>query len=196
MKNYKNKSWCIGCGCRSNILRHSHNYCTIKCYSNHVQIRKNELHIPVPCKRCGSDFVREKLISVFCSDVCKYNVKDNSDFSLFRRDDFKCIYCGKSSIEDGVKLVIEHITPIILGGLTSIDNLITSCNYCNSGKCSSELKDDVKLRVIKILSERNKHISKELFLELKMDIDSMQVSHRNRESKAHNSRVNKLKNKR
>lgn len=54
-------------------------------------------------------------------------------FEIFTRDKFRCIYCGRSSI-DGAKLVVDHIIPASKGGLTIDENLATSCHECNMGK--------------------------------------------------------------
>lgn len=53
-------------------------------------------------------------------------------FEVFKRDHFTCQYCGAQP-PDAV-LVPDHITPVALGGETTIDNLITACEVCNAGK--------------------------------------------------------------
>ena len=53
--------------------------------------------------------------------------------AVFRRDSFKCKFCGRTS-EDGVGLVVDHIVPISKGGTSSIRNLQTLCDPCNMGK--------------------------------------------------------------
>jgi len=54
-------------------------------------------------------------------------------FKVLHRDGFKCQYCGRTP-QDGTKLHVDHITPRSAGGLTKIENLITSCQECNRGK--------------------------------------------------------------
>lgn len=61
-------------------------------------------------------------------------------FEVFKRDSFKCQYCGNSS--PGVTLHVDHIEPISKGGDNSILNLITSCESCNLGKSDNRLSDD------------------------------------------------------
>ena len=46
-------------------------------------------------------------------------------FEVFKRDSFKCQYCGKSAPE--VTLEVDHIIPVAKGGSNEIFNLITSC---------------------------------------------------------------------
>ena len=53
-------------------------------------------------------------------------------FEVFKRDSFKCQYCGKSAPE--VVLNVDHIVPVAADGKNDIMNLITSCFDCNSGK--------------------------------------------------------------
>lgn len=61
-------------------------------------------------------------------------------FEVFKRDSFKCQYCGKGSPD--VILEIDHISPVSKGGDSDILNLITACKDCNSGKSDRELSDD------------------------------------------------------
>ena len=51
-------------------------------------------------------------------------------FSVFARDQFTCVYCGKSPPE--VKLVIDHVIPVVKGGTNDEDNLTSSCELANS----------------------------------------------------------------
>lgn len=53
-------------------------------------------------------------------------------FEVFKRDSFKCQYCGATAPE--VLLVIDHIKPVAKGGDNDITNLVTACAPCNSGK--------------------------------------------------------------
>lgn len=58
-------------------------------------------------------------------------------FEVFKRDKFKCIYCGASA--PGVVLQVDHIDPVDNGGGNNILNLATSCFDCNSGKSNRTL---------------------------------------------------------
>ncbi len=57
-----------------------------------------------------------------------------SRFRVFARDNFRRFYCGKSSIEDGKELHLDHVRPVSLGGLRIAGNLVTSCKECNLSK--------------------------------------------------------------
>ena len=54
-------------------------------------------------------------------------------YDILKRDNFKCQICGRS-VEDGVKLHVDHIIPISKGGKTEWNNLRTLCQDCNLGK--------------------------------------------------------------
>ena len=54
-------------------------------------------------------------------------------FKIFNRDSFRCAYCG-ATVADGVRLVVDHITPASKGGKTTEANLTTACDNCNLGK--------------------------------------------------------------
>ncbi len=54
-------------------------------------------------------------------------------FEILKRDDFKCVYCGRSS-EHKVILQIDHIIAKANGGNDDNSNLVTACFECNIGK--------------------------------------------------------------
>jgi 5-methylcytosine-specific restriction endonuclease McrA len=52
-----------------------------------------------------------------------------SRFNIYRRDDYKCLYCGS---KDG--LTLDHVIPKSKGGPNSWTNLATCCMKCNVSK--------------------------------------------------------------
>ncbi|MBC7294091.1 MAG: HNH endonuclease, partial [Thermoleophilia bacterium] len=52
--------------------------------------------------------------------------------AIMARDGFRCQYCGSTR-----HLTIDHIIPRSRGGLTSWDNVVTSCAPCNVRKGAS-----------------------------------------------------------
>lgn len=60
-------------------------------------------------------------------------------FEVFKRDSFTCQYCGGKP--PGSVLQCDHINPVAKGGENDIDNLITACFDCNSGKSDRLLTD-------------------------------------------------------
>lgn len=58
-------------------------------------------------------------------------------FEIFKRDSFRCGYCGRSPPE--VLLHVDHIVPVAAGGTNDPINLVTACADCNSGKAARPL---------------------------------------------------------
>jgi 5-methylcytosine-specific restriction endonuclease McrA len=46
----------------------------------------------------------------------------------------RCQMCGRTIVEDGIKLVVDHKKPRAWGGTNDRGNLWAICNECNSGK--------------------------------------------------------------
>lgn len=64
-----------------------------------------------------------------------------SRFNIFKRDDYRCQYCG---IRPGSEeLTIDHVKPKSKGGKTTWENCVLSCINCNSIK-GSRLPSEVK----------------------------------------------------
>lgn len=53
-------------------------------------------------------------------------------FDVFKRDGFACQYCGAHPPD--VILECDHIMPVVEGGQSTLDNLVTACFACNRGK--------------------------------------------------------------
>lgn len=56
-------------------------------------------------------------------------------FEILRRDNHACRYCG--GVAPGVKLTVDHVIPVVLGGSDDPSNLVAACVDCNAGKTSS-----------------------------------------------------------
>lgn len=72
-------------------------------------------------------------------------------FEILRRDGNTCRYCGASA--PAVAIVVDHVTPIALGGSDDPANLVAACHDCNAGKSSippdAELVADVAQDVLR-----------------------------------------------
>lgn len=65
-------------------------------------------------------------------------------FEVFKRDSFKCQYCGESAPD--VILHVDHIEPVAAGGQSDITNLVTSCLDCNLGKGARKISDQSAIK--------------------------------------------------
>jgi hypothetical protein len=64
-------------------------------------------------------------------------------WQVFKRDNWRCVACGRSAGDD-VVLHVDHIIPRSKGGKDEIRNYQTLCDKCNIGKSN---KDDTDLRI-------------------------------------------------
>jgi hypothetical protein len=55
-------------------------------------------------------------------------------FEVLRRDGHTCLYCGSAAPD--VKLTVDHVVPVALGGVTDPSNLVAACFDCNAGKAA------------------------------------------------------------
>lgn len=62
-------------------------------------------------------------------------------FEIFRRDGHACRYCG--AMAPDVKLTVDHVIPVALGGSDEPSNLVTACADCNAGKSSVQPGSEV-----------------------------------------------------
>lgn len=79
-------------------------------------------------------------------------------FEVFKRDGFRCAYCGKSPPE--VILEIDHIKPKSKKGKDDINNLITACFDCNRGKSNIVLDKAPQQLIdnIEVLKEKEEQL--------------------------------------
>jgi hypothetical protein len=93
-------------------------------------------------------------------------------FEVFKRDSFKCQYCGRSAPD--VILNVDHLHPHAKGGDANILNLVTSCFECNSGKSDRMLMDNsvvaIQKKQLDDLNERRMQI--EMMIEWKTQMSN------------------------
>jgi len=67
------------------------------------------------------------------------NIPLSIRLKVLNRDNFRCVFCGKSPATDiGTHLHLDHVKPFSKGGKSTIDNLQTLCEECNLGKGDNE----------------------------------------------------------
>lgn len=64
--------------------------------------------------------------------VTRAAIPKRTRFEVFKRDGFRCTYCGRRPPE--VMLVVDHVVPVVEGGDNHGGNLTSSCSDCNAGK--------------------------------------------------------------
>lgn len=108
------------------------------------------------------------------------SISNKLRFEIFKRDSFKCQYCGRSAPD--VILHVDHIDPVSKGGENDILNLITSCFECNNGKSNRKISDNsavsLQKKQLDELNERREQLNmliewKTLLEDKSYEIDSI-----------------------
>ena len=50
--------------------------------------------------------------------------------SVFSRDNFSCVHCGRSQLNEEVRLHVEHLIHGHMGDKIVLENLVTVCSEC------------------------------------------------------------------
>lgn len=61
-------------------------------------------------------------------------VSKRTRFEVLRRDEYTCQYCGETAPD--MKITVDHVMPVALGGSDFPGNLVAACVDCNAGKTS------------------------------------------------------------
>ena len=67
-----------------------------------------------------------------------YSFEDWKDTVLYFRG--KCAYCERPQSRS-IKLTKDHVIPVSKGGLTVRENIVPSCERCNSSKSDSDMEE-------------------------------------------------------
>ncbi|SHM84070.1 HNH endonuclease [Chryseobacterium carnipullorum] len=86
----------------------------------------------------GKDDEIENLPLKVIENKTKRNIPLGMRYKVFKKDNFKCVACGKNA-NDGAKLHVDHKIPFSLGGLTELNNLQTLCSECNLSKSNKHI---------------------------------------------------------
>lgn len=84
----------------------------------------------------------DTLIATFTQEPKKASrvpISKTMRFEVFKRDGFACQYCGARAPD--VTLECDHLFPVVHGGKSGADNLITACVDCNRGKGARPLAE-------------------------------------------------------
>jgi hypothetical protein len=65
------------------------------------------------------------------------NLPPGLRFKILVRDNFRCVYCGKTKDEE--RIDVDHVIPVASGGTNDPGNLVAACWTCNIGKSKSHV---------------------------------------------------------
>ena len=142
---------------RKSIIKGEHQFCSTECYHSYSTGINNGFYNSVECTCgvCGTIFKREysKVLKgggKYCSRACSSRSQIKDGCTGYRgpnwkeqrrkaryRDKYICKYCGKTEIENGVKLSVHHIIPFNDFGVkryeeaNHLSNLVSLCNICH-----------------------------------------------------------------
>ena len=78
--------------------------------------------------------------------------------SLFRRDDFLCMYCGKNFGHSN--LTRDHVKPRARGGRDTWENCVAACKSCNNHKgCRTPEEAGMKLLAIPFRPNKSEYLA-------------------------------------
>lgn len=129
----------------------------MECEGRYLSARKNKFKNKIRIRTCvcGNNFIPRSNGQKYCSQCRDTNYYSVGRFRILERDRHRCIYCGKSSVEDTTELHIDHILPRSHGGKSVASNLVTSCRRCNVEKGSRLLDIDNMKRILAEVEKRN-----------------------------------------
>lgn len=71
---------------------------------------------------------------------CQRSIDQNVSWSVYRRDEFRCRYCGN----DKVPLTVDHLVLWEEGGPSIEENLVAACRKCNKTRGNMQYTDWLK----------------------------------------------------
>ncbi|MBI1327449.1 MAG: hypothetical protein GC136_07375 [Alphaproteobacteria bacterium] len=99
------------------------------------EVTSDSLELPAPIAIEKRD-IKEKSLPIDMR-----NVSAGLKVKVLEKDNFKCVFCGKSPTTDiGTRLHIDHIVPFSKGGKTILENLQVLCVECNLGKGAQDIR--------------------------------------------------------
>jgi 5-methylcytosine-specific restriction endonuclease McrA len=120
-----------------------------------------------PVCDCGHSFKNKKAIrEERLSSNFRSKIPTKTRQKIIEKQDGECIYCSRYfgsyiRVKNKVKQLtahIDHFTPIAYNGSNSEDNLVASCNRCNSYK-SSNIFDTIDECRTHLLDKWQRHVS-------------------------------------
>lgn len=96
----------------------------------------------INCEEIETTKTIEKKTEIVSKHKTKRDINWRLRFLVMRRDDFKCVACGRNpALDSEIILHIDHILAWDNGGETIYENLQTLCSICNIGKSNLNFKE-------------------------------------------------------
>lgn len=102
--------------------------------------------------------------------MAKRSVSTRTRFEVFKRDGFKCVYCGASPLNGA--LHVDHVEPVSKGGDSTPANLVTACDKCNLGKGAVRLVDKRLKSQVATDADRDHATQIMEFLKIQREVDA------------------------
>ena len=103
-------------------------------FKGKAEIVTHEERSPIKTER--KSFKRPTVIRLLRYIVLPFRKVNLNRQNIFRRDDYKCIYCGSKE-----RLTLDHVIPKSKGGPNTWKNLVTCCGDCNVKKGDKKVED-------------------------------------------------------
>lgn len=119
---------CLHCGKSFSGMDFRHECCSWECFD--ARFIKSKYFEKIQCSVCGKTIVKCGPRK-YCSDKCKLSVPKRGNISaamkerIFRRDNWKCVYCGERAD------CIDHVIPFSKCKHNEEWNLVSACTSCN-----------------------------------------------------------------
>lgn len=81
-------------------------------------------------------YPKPSIIRIFKFIRLEYTKVPLTRTNIYKRDNYSCVYCGASNKN---QLTLDHVIPRSKGGRDVWDNLVTSCQICNSEKADLDV---------------------------------------------------------
>ncbi len=113
---YRKLHVCAHCGADYWSRREWRKYCD-DCFATHYYEKKGKT--PMICTVCGQKYLTfHPLRAKFCSTKCYQKLRTqetppetNLRWMVLVRDGLKCQYCGRTPMQHGMNLHVDHIVP-------------------------------------------------------------------------------------
>lgn len=69
----------------------------------------------------------------------KYGSRPSALAILYTQSNGRCFYCGDKCTMSAMS--IDHLVPVVQGGLGTLDNMVACCRPCNSAKGGRTLEE-------------------------------------------------------